>query len=94
MPTSSEAAEIVALKCLAWLAGNDDLLPDFHKQTGASGDDFTSRAQDPEFLLCVLDFVLADDARVIEFSESAGLAPESLMAARQGLPGGGDVHWT
>ena len=35
-----------------------------------------------------------DDAWVIAFCESAGLAYEVPMQARAGLPGGANMHWT
>ena len=55
---------------------------------------FRAGASDPVFLGSVLDFILMDDAWVIEFSEAAGIAPEKLGRARQALPGGEAVNWT
>ena len=89
-----DAAEIVALQALAWLAGNDELLPVFLGSTGASPGDLRSQAGDPGFLAAVLDFLLMDDAWVIAFCDAAGLPYTAPMQARQGLPGGGAVHWT
>ncbi|WP_397541281.1 DUF3572 domain-containing protein [Roseovarius salis] len=94
MSLSQDAAEAIALECLAWLAGNDDLFPVFLGATGASAADVRERAQDPEFLGAVLDFVLMDDAWVTAFCEHANLAPATPMAARAALPGGQQVHWT
>ena len=89
-----DAAEIVALQALAWLAGTDELLPVFLGSTGASPGDLRSQAGDPGFLAAVLDFLLMDDAWVIAFCDAAGLPYTAPMQARQGLPGGGAVHWT
>jgi hypothetical protein len=89
-----ESAEILALKALAWLAGNKELLPVFLGSTGASAADLRERAADPEFLGSVLDFLMLDDAWIIAFCESQGLPPEAPMQARQALPGGAQVHWT
>ena len=91
---SQESAQTVALQCLAWLAGNDDLLPVFMGATGVSESDLRDGAQDPDFLGSVLDFVLMDDAWVTAFCEAQGLSPEVPMQARMALPGGQEVNWT
>ncbi|RAP42090.1 hypothetical protein BYZ73_06975 [Rhodovulum viride] len=87
-------AETVALEALAWLVGDDDLLPVFLGATGASAEDLRSRASETDFLASVLDFILLDDAWVMRFCESAGLPGEAVLRARAGLPGGADPHWT
>ena len=89
-----DAAETVGLRALAWLAGNDELLPVFLGSTGASLDDLRAGAGEPAFLGSVLDFVMMDDAWVVAFCDAAGLAYEAPMRARAALPGGGQVHWT
>lgn len=94
MSLSRDAAEAIALRCLAWLAGNDDLLPVFLGATGAGGLDLRDRAQEPEFLGSVLDFVLMDDAWVMAFCTAEGLENTTPMAARAALPGGAAMHWT
>lgn len=91
---TSEYAETIGLKALAWLAGNDELCPVFLGASGASEADFRQRAQDPAFLGAVLDFVTMDDAWVIAFCDAVGLSYEVPMQARQALPGGGEVNWT
>lgn len=89
-----ETAETTALQALAWLAGNDDLLPVFMGATGVSRDDLVARAGDADILAAVLDFVTMDDAWVMAFCDAHGLPYSAPMAARQALSGGGDVHWT
>ncbi|MFO7772233.1 DUF3572 domain-containing protein [Roseovarius gahaiensis] len=91
---AQETAQTVALQCLAWLAGNDDLLPVFMGATGVSETDLRDGAQDPAFLGSVLDFVLMDDAWVMAFCEAHDLAPDTPMRARMALPGGEQVNWT
>lgn len=89
-----DSAEIVALKALAWLAGNEDLLPVFLGATGASAEELRQGAADPAFLAAVLDFLLQDDVWVVAFCDAAGLPYAAPQAARQALPGGEPVHWT
>ncbi|MEQ9261045.1 MAG: DUF3572 domain-containing protein [Roseovarius sp.] len=94
MTLSQEKAEEIALRCLAWLARNDELLPVFLGSTGASAEDLKAGAEDPVFLGSVLDFLLMDDAWVRAFCEAEGIRPETPMTARMALPGGAQVHWT
>ena len=89
-----ETAETLALRALAWLAGNEELLPVFLGSTGAGLEDLRRRAQEPEFLGSVLDFLLMDDAWVLGFAAAENLPPDDLLAARRALPGGDAVHWT
>jgi hypothetical protein len=89
-----EEAEAIAIKALAWLAASDELMPVFLGATGSSADDLRGQAQDPAFLVAVLDFLTMDDAWVMGFCETEGLPFDMPMRARQSLPGGGDVHWT
>nr|WP_175581715.1 DUF3572 domain-containing protein [Pseudooceanicola sp. HF7] len=94
MVTSTQRAEEIALTCLAWLAGNDDLLPVFLGSSGLSVDELREAAQTPEFLGAVLDFLLMDDAWVKACCDASGLAYDQPMQARMALPGGEQVHWT
>jgi len=89
-----EQAETVALEALAWLAGNNDLLPVFLGSTGTAAEDLRAGANDPAFLAGVLDFVLLDDAWVADFAAASGHPPGAVAAARQALPGGDLPHWT
>ncbi len=87
-------AEIRALGVLAWLVGNEELLPVFLNATGADESDLRTRVAESEFLGSVLDFLMMDDAWVMQYCDGEGLAYETLMRARQCLPGGADVSWT
>lgn len=89
-----DAAEIVALRALAWLAGNDELLPAFLGATGAAAEDLRGRAGDPAFLAAVLDFLLQEDGWIVAFCDAAGLRYDAPLAARHALPGGAARHWT
>lgn len=91
---SQESAETFGLKVLGWLIGNEELLPVFQGATGAAEQDLRERAGEAEFLGSVLDFLMMDDAWVVEFCDQAGVSYDQPMIARQCLPGGGQVHWT
>lgn len=87
-------AETTALQVLGWIAGQDDLLRVFLGASGAAADDLRAAAQTPELQLAVLDFILMDDAWVIDCCDALGLDYTALSAARAALPGGEQVHWT
>jgi hypothetical protein len=89
-----ELAETIALQTLTWLVGNDELMSVFLGASGGSVDDFRERAADPVFLASVLDFVMMDDAWVIEACEINKVPYESLTMARALLPGGDLPNWT
>lgn len=87
-------AEVRALGALIWLINNEELLPVFLGATGASESDLRSRAGESEFLGSVLDFLMQDDAWVMAYCDGEALPYETVMRARQALPGGADVSWT
>ncbi|MXQ06313.1 DUF3572 family protein [Alphaproteobacteria bacterium GH1-50] len=93
-PLSRDSAELLAIEALSWLLGQDDLVTVFMGSTGAGADDLKSRAQDPEFLASVLDFLLMDDAWITGFCRDLNYKPEFPMRARAALPGGAAVNWT
>jgi uncharacterized protein DUF3572 len=94
MSFTQDAAETLALKALAWLVTNEDLLPVFLGATGASESDLRDQAGDPAFLGSVLDFLMMDDAWVIAFCDANVTPYEHPMFARAALPGGQQVNWT
>lgn len=93
-PMSPDQAETLALNALLWIAADPERSGPFLAASGASAEDLRARAGDPEFLGFVLDFLLGADENVIGFAESAHCAPEDVLRARAGLPGGDLPNWT
>lgn len=89
-----QVAETVALRALAWIARDDELLGAFLGASGMSMDEIGARARDPGFQVAVLDFVTSDDVTVRAFCDAEGLSYTDPMMARRAIPGGEDVHWT
>lgn len=83
-----DAAETIGLQALAFIASDDELLPQLFALTGIGADDIRNEASDPDFLAGVLDFLLLEDRRLLDFCETAGLKPQEPKRARQALPGG------
>jgi hypothetical protein len=89
-----EAAEVLALRALAWLVEDADVMPRFLDQTGLGPDELRRRAGEAEVMAAVLDFLLQDDALLIACCDGLGEAYTAPQAARTALPGGETVHWT
>ncbi len=91
---TQDQAETLALQALGWLAANDELLPVFLGASGAALEDLRARADEPGFLLSVLEFLTMDDAWVMAFCDAHALPYTAPMQACQALPGGAQTHWT
>ncbi|SFS02472.1 DUF3572 domain-containing protein [Yoonia litorea] len=89
-----EQAEVIAIQALGWLAGNDELCPVFLGSTGGTVEELRNRATDPAFLASVLEFITMDDAWVVAFCDTVGLAYDLPLRARYALPGAEQVNWT
>ncbi|ADO42181.1 conserved hypothetical protein [Ketogulonicigenium vulgare Y25] len=89
-----EAAEVIGIQALGWLATQDDILMAFLGATGASMDDLRRGATDHAFLASVLGFLGNDDDWIRAFCDEVGLPYEQPMLAMQMLAGPSMMHWT
>ena len=87
-------AETLAVRALAWMAGDRALIGCFLATSGAGPDGLRARSADPEFLGFVLDFLLADETALLAFAGAEGVRPERVACARAALPGGNLPNWT
>lgn len=83
----TDRAETIALLALAHIAGDEDLLHLFMADSGMDSTELRISAADPAQLGGILDFILGDEARVLDFAAAAGLDPEEPMRARLTLSG-------
>ena len=93
-PLPREAAEVLALSALGWIAADPERAGRFFALAGTGADEMRARAQDPDYLGAVLDYLLMDEPLMLVFCEEAGVAPDRPMRARAGLPGGDIPNWT
>ncbi|MEX0970160.1 MAG: DUF3572 domain-containing protein [Paracoccaceae bacterium] len=91
---NSEQAQNLALQALGWMAADDEVMGGFLGSSGLDPSDIRALAKDPAFMVSVLDFILSADEYVLAFAATQKIAPESVVAARNALPGGAPVHWT
>lgn len=94
MTMSQPAAELLAARILDWLAQDPARIGAFLAASGTDPASLRPRAQDPAFLLAVIDFLMADEALLLDCCAALGLPPETPGQALAALPGGAQVHWT
>lgn len=87
-------AEAFAAEVLGWLAEDHARIGAFLATTGMDPSQLRGAAGEPGFLLAVLDFLMADEALLIDCCRSLNVPATDPAAARASLPGGEQVHWT
>lgn len=80
---------LTGLLALNFVCTDEDLGPRFLALSGVTPDDLRARADDPEILAAVLEFLLANERDLIAFCEAQNLAPEIPARCRDLLPGSG-----
>ena len=89
---SSRNAEALAIQALAFVANDPQLLPRFLAITGIEASSIRQAAGEPGFLAGVLQFILAHEPTLMQFSEATGIAPAAVAKALRALPLGDDSH--
>lgn len=75
----------MALEALAWLVGQPAAISRFLTMSGLEAGDLRRSVGDPGLQASVLDYVLANEALLLEFCQSASLKPHLVHAARDQL---------
>jgi hypothetical protein len=87
-PSSPPASpETLALKALGFLAESPENLSRFLDLSGTHPATLRRRAEEPEFLAAVLDFLLADEPLLTAFCDQESLDPKTFHLLRRTLPG-------
>jgi uncharacterized protein DUF3572 len=81
------AAEAIAAQALGFIAEDSARLGRFLAESGLGPENVRRAAADPAFLPAVLDFILAHEADLLDFSAQQGINPRHVSAARGLLPG-------
>lgn len=82
-----EEAEALALRAVAWLAGNEELFLRFVAMSGLTVDHVRAGLTDPATLGAVLDFLLSDEPTLMAFTAAHDMPPDQPGRARRLLPG-------
>jgi hypothetical protein len=84
-PHSQEKAEMLAVQALAFIAEDDGRLGNFVASTGIAMQSIRDAAREPNFLVGVLEHILADENLLIAFADNVAIDPTEVARARQAL---------
>ncbi len=82
-----EAAEMLAIQALGFIAEDNDRLAGFLAATGIPAEEIRAAAGAPDFLAGVLEHMLGDESLLIAFALTAGIDPAEIARARSALGG-------
>jgi hypothetical protein len=85
--SSSEAAEVLAIQALAFLAEEPERLTAFLSATGITIEHLREAAGETDFLAGVLEHMLGDERLLLAFADSAAIDPADVARARNALGG-------
>jgi hypothetical protein len=85
-----KAAEMLAIQALAFIGEEPDRLAAFLQSSGLAVEQVRDAAQEPGFLVGVLEHMLGDESLLLAFAASGGLDPAASEQARAALARGGD----
>lgn len=83
----ADHAEALALRALAYVAGDEERLRRFLMLSGLTLAELRDRAGDPRTLSGVLDHLLSDERLLMAFAESEEIDPALVPSSRRFLPG-------
>jgi len=86
-PAAREAAEMLAIQALGFIAAEPERLEAFLAATGLTLDRLRESATEPDFLAGVLEHMLADESLLLAFADSAAIDPAEIARARRALGG-------
>lgn len=75
----------IAISALSYFATEPKILERFFALTGLEAHSIKEAAATPGFVTGVLDFVLSDEALLLEVAQMQEIPPEAIMAARERL---------
>jgi hypothetical protein len=82
-----EAAEMLAIQALSFIAEEPERLNGLLNATGLTLDRLRESANAPDFLAGVLEHMLADESLLLAFADSAAIDPADVSRARIALGG-------
>ena len=79
---NQEAAEILALQALAFLAADERGLEGFLRMSGLDPDELRERANEHNLLAAVLDYLMGDEKLLLAFTAEYGCPDDAPRRAR------------
>lgn len=88
MTANLDMPQTIGIEALSFIASDPELLSRFLAITGIEPQHIREAAQEPGFLVGVLDFILAHEPTLMAFAAFANRDPASINKARNALPFG------
>jgi hypothetical protein len=85
--SSRQAAEMLAIQALGFIAEEPERLNRFLGMTGIALGEIRVAAREPGFLAGVLEHMLGEESLLTAFAASAGIDPTDVARARSALGG-------
>ena len=79
---AKEAAEMLAIQALGFIAEEPERLARLLHSSGLAIEQIRDAAQEPRFLVGVLEHMLADESLLLAFATSVGVDPAAIGQAR------------
>ncbi|MDF1722018.1 MAG: DUF3572 domain-containing protein [Minwuia sp.] len=87
-----DAAEVLAINAIGFLAADADRMEAFLSLAGVAPSALRRELSSPEFLAGVLDHLLQNETLLLEFCAEQGIEPTLPARARRKLPGATPDH--
>lgn len=84
-PLAAEAAEVLAIQGLGFIAQDGERMGRFLALTGIGPEDIRQAAHDRHFLAGVLDYLAGDEELLVAFAAHAGVDPTTIGIAQRVL---------
>ena len=87
LAANAEHATETAIEALAWLAADESRLERFLSLSGLGPQNLRKAAAEPRFLSAILDYLVSNEALIVEFAGDSGRTPEDVARAHAALAG-------
>ena len=87
MRGNRQAAEMLAIQALTFIAAEPDRLAAFLHMSGIAAADIRAAARERGFLAGVLEHMLGDESLLLAFAAEAGINPAAIARACEALRG-------
>ena len=88
MTINARESELIAVKGLQYLAGDEEQLGRFLALSGYDPASLRENANSPEFLAGILEYFMGNEATLLAFCAQYSINPEDIAGAQHRLGGG------
>ena len=87
MTIDPNSAEMIAIKGLQFLAGDEEHLNRFLALSGMDASQLRENASSPAFLAAILEYFMGNEPTLLAFCASQSINPRDIATAHQSLAG-------